>query len=81
MYAINRAPVKQLTKKPLIPNGVQATVESDEVERSADIISIALVADPKTGKIPVIMQLENPNQRLRCGIQVNVTFRAKEVQR
>jgi hypothetical protein len=50
------------------------TVESNGVEWTAKIASIGVVADPKTGLIPVVLEVQNPEESLRSGIQVNVHF-------
>lgn len=39
------------------------------------IVRIGIAADPVTGRVPVIVRLDNPKERLRCNVAVAVKFR------
>jgi multidrug efflux pump subunit AcrA (membrane-fusion protein) len=41
---------------------------------SGKIAFIGIAADPKTGRIPVLVRLDNPEGRLRCYVDVKVRF-------
>ncbi|HMF13395.1 MAG TPA: efflux RND transporter periplasmic adaptor subunit, partial [Gemmataceae bacterium] len=41
---------------------------------SGKIASVAIAADPKTGRVPVLVRLDNPEMRLRCYVDVKVRF-------
>jgi membrane fusion protein, multidrug efflux system len=42
--------------------------------QGARIVFIGPVADAKSGLVPVLVRLPNPEQRLRCGVPVSVRF-------
>src|SRR5262249_14383573 len=39
------------------------------------VVYIGLAADPKSGRVPVLARLDNPDSRLRCYVDVKVRFR------
>ncbi|HMF14794.1 MAG TPA: efflux RND transporter periplasmic adaptor subunit [Gemmataceae bacterium] len=41
---------------------------------SGKIAFVGIAADPKTGRIPVLVRLDNPEGRLRCYVDVEVRF-------
>jgi RND family efflux transporter MFP subunit len=43
------------------------------------LIFIGPVADQKSGLVPVLVRLKNPDQRLRCGVSVSMRFPAPSV--
>jgi RND family efflux transporter MFP subunit len=43
------------------------------------LIFIGPVADQKTGLVPVLVRLKNPDQRLRCGVSVSMRFPSASV--
>lgn len=49
-------------------------IESDQREWNAQLLTIGILADVRTGQIPVILEVQNPDEKLRSGIQVNVRF-------
>jgi multidrug efflux pump subunit AcrA (membrane-fusion protein) len=55
--------------------GCLASIEYDGREWGAKLLSIGILADSDTGRIPVILEVQNPDETLRAGIQVNVRFR------
>ena len=67
---------KQPDVRAIQPLRIHPTIESEGIDRSATIVSISLLADAKTGLIPVVLEIQNPDERLRCGVHVNVCFRA-----
>jgi HlyD family secretion protein len=43
----------------------------------ARVAFVGPVADAKTGRVPVLVRLLNPDERLRCGVPVSVRFAAR----
>jgi len=43
----------------------------------ARVAFVGPVADSKTGRVPVLVRLANPDERLRCGVPVSVRFAAR----
>lgn len=56
------------------PGVRQAIVESDRQEWPATVTSIGSLADASSGLIPVLLEVQNPDESLRCGIRVSVRF-------
>jgi multidrug resistance efflux pump len=59
--------------------GQPADVRSREANRESGmgrVVFVGLTADTSTGRVPVVVRLPNPNERLRCGVQVRVRFDA-----
>ena len=51
-----------------------AVVEADGREWAAHVSSIGVLADTATGLIPVTLEVPNDDEKLRCGIRVEVRF-------
>jgi multidrug efflux pump subunit AcrA (membrane-fusion protein) len=58
------------------PN-LQVVIASDNQELNAVLVWVGVQADASTGLIPVLLEVKNPAEKLRCGIQVEVCFRGK----
>jgi biotin carboxyl carrier protein len=56
---------------------IQVTIESDGQEFAAKIVWIGVQADAASGHIPVLLEVNNPVETLRCGVQTNVCFSLK----
>jgi HlyD family secretion protein len=58
--------------------GVRRPGAPPESYLSGRVVSVGVAADAKTGRVPVRVRLDNPGQRLRCGVPVTVRFLAAE---
>jgi multidrug efflux pump subunit AcrA (membrane-fusion protein) len=56
------------------PGARQAVVESDQRQWPATVTSIGSLADASTGLLPVLLEVQNSDESLRCGIRVSVRF-------
>jgi hypothetical protein len=54
---------------------IDAHVELDGTQWRATIASIGVIADPKTSLIPVVLEVQNPDENLACGVRVDVCFK------
>jgi multidrug resistance efflux pump len=41
---------------------------------SGRVVNVSLAADPRSGRIPVLVRVSNPQERLRCYVEVRVRF-------
>lgn len=57
---------------------LRATVDVDGKTYPATVKTIGICADERTGNIPILLELLNPQEELRCGIPVSVTFSPKK---
>jgi multidrug efflux pump subunit AcrA (membrane-fusion protein) len=57
--------------------GLTATVENGEQTWPATILHVGIRVDEQTNRVPVLLEVENPEERLRCGIGVEVCFRPR----
>ena len=46
---------------------------------AGSITFIGPVADAKTGHVPVLVRFPNPEERVRCGVNVSVRFTGSQV--
>jgi hypothetical protein len=60
-----------------IEEGVAATVEWNGRIWPASVRSVGVRADAKTGTVPMLLEVANPDQSLRCGVQVEVRLARK----
>ncbi len=56
-------------------DGLHAIVESGGKEWKAKLLAIGVLADPQTGRIPVLFEIENPDESLRAGIPAEILIR------
>lgn len=57
----------------LTPTSVEVLAGSER-SPGARLVSVGPVADPKTGLVPLLVRIPNPDQRLRCGMHLTVRF-------
>jgi hypothetical protein len=57
--------------------GLTVTVEHGERTWPATITSIGIRFEEQNNRVPVLLEVENPEERLRCGLGVEVCFRAR----
>ena len=70
----------ELTPRQLDGISVGQTAEVSEEARpemawAGRVVSISLAADAATGRVPVLVRVDNPQERLRCYVPVRVRFR------
>jgi RND family efflux transporter MFP subunit len=53
---------------------VEVRARGERLLPGARLVFVGPVADPKTGLVPVLVRVPNPDQRLRCGVPVSVRF-------
>lgn len=58
--------------------GLHATVECGGKSYPATLKTVGLRADDRTRNIPVLLEVQNPAEELRCGILVTVTLSPKK---
>ena len=58
---------------------LRATVGMGEKKWEAKLISIGVLADAQTGRIPVILEVQNPDETLRAGMRVPVRLGEQRV--
>ncbi len=44
---------------------------------AGEVVWVSIAADPQSGRVPVLVRLNNPDNRLRCYVEVKVRFGAK----
>ena len=74
--------VESATDNPLAKNAsekppIQVAVEIDGQEFAAKIVWVGVQADAASGNIPVLLEVNNPAEALRSGVQTNVRFTRK----
>ena len=57
-----------------IGQAVEVRPTAGKALAGASIVFVGPVADAKTGRVPVLVRLPNPNEHLRCGVPLSVRF-------
>jgi hypothetical protein len=69
-----------LQKRPFAQEAAEAEGKTAETignvkAAEAELEHYAIAADPRSGLVPVVVRLPNPDGRLRCCVPVKVRFR------
>ena len=67
-------PPAQLEEIRVGADAVLKPVGAAAVSLTGKAVNIGIAADRVTGKIPVLIRVENANEKLRCYIEVKVRF-------
>jgi RND family efflux transporter MFP subunit len=59
-----------------VGQNVEVRPAGGKILPGARIVFVSPVADAKTGRVPVLVRLLNPEEHLRCGVPVSVRFTA-----
>jgi multidrug resistance efflux pump len=61
-----------------VSQAVEVRQTGQEKVWAGRVVSVAVAADRKTGKLPVLVRIKDARERLRCRIEVTVRFRPRK---